>query len=220
MTIRAERATVLAVDDRRDSRRQYERRLGDEFEVLTAENGATALDMLDETVDVVLIHRTLPDTTSDEVLFSIRAAGYDCRVAMVTDEEPATDAIETGFDATLVKPVTADDLTETVERLLARSSYETQLDELYSLCVKRAKARADGGVNGVDSGVDNGVDNGGGTRRPDDDGGDGERSDAETSDVAEIEARIREIRESVDETVSSFETTDYRASFRDLTENG
>lgn len=205
MNTRADRATVLAVDERRHSRERMGRRLGDEYEVLTAENGDVALETLDDHVDVVLLSRSLSGTTSDEILFSIRSAGYDCRVALVADEEPVEDVVDVGFDALLVEPVSAAELTETVERLIARTSYESQLDELYQLCVKRAKARADGGV-----------DNGGGS-----DASSGRESscdcdDVHGGDVAEIEARIREIRESVDETVASFERTDYRASFRDL----
>lgn len=205
MNSRAERATVLAVDERRPSRERFGRRLGDDYEVLTAENGDVALELLDEHVDVVFLSRTLSGTTSDEVLFSIRSAGYDCRVALVADAEPVEDVVDVGFDALLVEPVSAAELSETVERLLARTSYESQLDELYQLCVKRAKARADGGV-------DNGRES---------DATQGQESSCDCDydhdgDVAEIEARIREIRDDVDETVASFDRTDYRASFRDL----
>ena len=212
MTTRAERATVLAVDDRRESRQRYERRLGDDFEVVTAASGEAALDVLPDGVDVVLLHQDLPDTGSDDVLFSIRTAGYDCRVAKITEQEPTEDVIEAGFDAVLVEPATADELREIVERLLARSSYETQLDELYSLCVKRAKARADGGVDG--SHHEECSSPGDGSEGRDD------ACSVDPSEVAEIEARIREIRTTVDETVSMFETSDYRASFRDLAESG
>lgn len=208
MTTRADRATVLAVDERQPSRRRFERRLGDGHVVLTAADGDVALEMLDQDVDVVFLAETASGASCDELLFSIRSAGYDCRVAMVADEEPARDVVEEGFDALLVEPVSAAELTATVDRLLARTSYESQLDELYQLCVKRAKARADGGV---DSPVDAGLADPGNS-----DAGDDGVGDVANGDVAEIESRIREIRESVDETVSSFETTDYRASFRDL----
>ena len=213
MTTRADRATVLAVDERRQTRRRFERRLGDDHEVLTAESADVALEMLDQDVDVVFLARTPSVADSDEVLFSIRSAGYDCRVAMVAGEEPARDVVEAGFDALLVEPVSASELSATVDRLLARTSYESQLDELYQLCVKRAKARADGGVDSPDTA---GLDRPGNGDAGDDRADDGRTGDAATGDVAEIEARIREIRDSVDETVSAFETTDYRASFRDL----
>lgn len=205
MNTRGERATVLAVDERQPSRRRYERRLDDDYDVLTAENGDVALEMLDEDVDVVFLSRTLSGTTSDEVLFSIRSTGYDCRVALIADAEPAEDVVDVGFDALLVEPVSTPELSETVERLLARTSYESQLDELYQLCVKRAKARADGGVDNGEAGESSrGLESS------------CDCDDTHCGDVAEIEARIREIRESVDETVASFERTDYRASFRDL----
>lgn len=211
MTTRAERATVLVVDERRPSRQRFARRLAAEYEVRTAENGDVALELLDEDVDVVLLARNRSGTNSDDVLFSVRSAGYDCRVALVAEDEPAEDVVDEGFDALVVEPVSSTELTETVDRLLARTSYESQLDELYRLCVKRAKARADGGVDSTDEG-----------RAPrhgdeSESANDGECTcDVDSGDVAEIEARIRETRESVDETVASFETTDYRASFRDL----
>lgn len=201
MTKGADQPTVLAVDDLPEYRRLYERRLGDDYEVITAENGSVALEALGDAVDIVLLDRSMPDMSGDEVLEAIRDANHDCRVAMVTANEPDEDVIDTGYDAYLVKPVTGDELVRTVERLLARSSYEAQLQELYTLCVKRAKARADGGADDAIEPL-----------------GAGDDADAETADVAAIEERIREIRERVDETVSSFDTADYRASFRDLPE--
>lgn len=190
------RATILAVDGLPEYRRRYERRLGDEYEVLTAESGTTALDRLDDQVDVVLLDRCISDMGSDEVLEAIRSGDYDCRVTMVTTDELDADIIDLGFDAVLEKPVSTSTLNDTVERLLARTAYETKLQELYSLCVERAKARTDGGRSSTAES--------------------GSIETTEATDLAALEDRIQEIRKSVDETVESFETTDYRASFRDL----
>lgn len=200
MSRAAERATILAVDDLPEYRRLYERRLGDGFEVVTAESGSEALERIGEQVDVVLLDRSMPDMSGDEVLETIRADGYDCRVAMVTANEPDDDVIDLGFDAYLVKPVTTAELTETVERLLARTAYEAHLQELYTLCVERAESRApDRGVGVNDRATETETE----TEEADD-------------ELAALEDRIREIRDQVDETVGAFETADYRASFRDL----
>jgi DNA-binding response OmpR family regulator len=43
-----------------------------------------------------------------------------------------------GFDDYLVKPVTSDTLRETVEGLLRRSEYDTEVQELFSLTSKKA----------------------------------------------------------------------------------
>lgn len=211
MTTRRERATVLAVDDLPEYRRLYRRRLGDEYEVLTAKSGPAALDMLGDAVDVVLLDRSMSDMSGDDVLGRIREANHDCRVAKVTADEPDDDIIDRGFDAYLVRPFTTEELTQTVDRLLARSSYEAHLQELYTLCVKRAKARADGGVNGAKGDCD--------SISPETEAVASDEdvdSEADTGDVAAIEERIREVKGQVDETVSTFDTADYRASFRDL----
>lgn len=231
MSTRAERATVLAVDDLPEYRRLYERRLGDDYEVLTAESGEAALDVLDDRIDVVLLDRSMPDMSGDEVLATIRADGLPCRVAMVTANEPDGDVIDLGFDAYLVKPVTTGELNRTVQRLLARSSYESHMQELFTLCVERAQAAPDGELAATDTEP---MDDATSTEEPvstDEPpvaGGQAateaaeqqtrgsEDEDGEPDELAALEDRIREVRETVDETVERFETADYRASFRDL----
>lgn len=196
MSSGVEPATILAVDDQPEFRRRYEHRLGDDYEVLTANCGTAALDLLEDHVDIVLLDRCIPDMSGDVLLETIRSRDYDCRVTMVTTNEPDADIIELGYDAVLKKPMATTTLNDTVERLLARTAYETQLQELYSLCVQRAKARTDGGRPFTAESASSGRN--------------------EPTDLAALEDRIREIRETVDQTVDSFETTDYRASFRDL----
>lgn len=194
MNTQPEGATILAVDDLPEYHRHYRRGLGQAHELILVERGETALERLDDSIDVVILAGDVPQTSGDEILATIRAEGYDTRVAIVTETEPDLDVIDLGFDANLVKPVTPAELERTVERLLARSSYEEQLQELYDLCVQRAKVRADGGIF---------------TDGP-------ESATHSTGDIAVLEERIREIRATVDDTVSTFETTDFRASFRDL----
>jgi DNA-binding response OmpR family regulator len=57
---------------------------------------------------------------------------------MVTAVEPDFDILEMGFDDYLVKPVTSDTLRETVEGLLRRGEYDTEVQELFSLTSKKA----------------------------------------------------------------------------------
>jgi len=80
----------------------------------------------------------MPGLSGDEVLTAVRERGIDCRVAMVTAVEPDFDILEMGFDDYLVKPVTSDTLRETVEGLLRRGEYDSEVQELFSLTSKKA----------------------------------------------------------------------------------
>jgi DNA-binding response OmpR family regulator len=133
-----EAATVLVVDDERDLADLYAAWLSQEYDVRTAYGGQEALDALDEDVDVALIDRLMPQVSGDEVLEHIREAEYDCRVSMVTAVEPDFDIIEMGFDEYIVKPIRREDLVDIVESLLSRSTYDSQLQEFFSLASKRA----------------------------------------------------------------------------------
>ncbi|RLM64127.1 HalX domain-containing protein [Halorubrum sp. Atlit-26R] len=132
---------VLVVEDEPDLADLYAAWLGDEYRVRTAYGGREALDELDEAddeVDAILLDRRMPGLSGDEVLTAVRDRGIDCRVAMVTAVEPDFDILEMGFDDYLVKPVTSDTLRETVEGLLRRGEYDSEVQELFSLTSKKA----------------------------------------------------------------------------------
>jgi predicted DNA binding protein/DNA-binding response OmpR family regulator len=124
---------VLVVDDDRDLADTCEYWLRDDYEVRVAYGGESALDLMDDAVDVVLLDRRMPDRSGDEVLEEIDARGFDCRVAMMTAVEPDTDIVEMPFDEYLVKPVDEDDLRETVEELLVRSEFDDRIREYFAL---------------------------------------------------------------------------------------
>jgi two-component system response regulator AdeR len=132
---------VLVVEDEPDLADLYAAWLGDEYRVRTAYGGREALDELDEAddaVNAILLDRRMPGLSGDEVLTAVRDRGIDCRVAMVTAVEPDFDILEMGFDDYLVKPVTSDTLRETVEGLLRRGEYDSEVQELFSLTSKKA----------------------------------------------------------------------------------
>jgi len=130
--------TVLAVDDEPDVTEVYSLWLPDEYTVLRATSGAEVLELIDASVDVVLLDRLMPGMDGDEVLERIREEGYDCRVAMVTAVDPDFDVIEMAFDDYLVKPIDPDELRATVDRLLAVASHDTRSEELFGLVARRA----------------------------------------------------------------------------------
>lgn len=132
------RATVLVVDDDPQILDLYETYLAEEFTVRTAMYGDEAIGQIDDSVDVILLDRRMPDLSGDEVLQTIRDQGYDCRVAMVTAVEPDFDLVDIGFDDYLVKPVTRQELIDEVELLLSRSAYDDHIREWMSLLSKRA----------------------------------------------------------------------------------
>lgn len=130
--------TVLVVDDETALADLYAVWLEDTYRVRTAYGGEEALGALDETVDVVLLDRKMPDITGDEVLARLRERGLDCRVALVTAVDPDFDILELGFDSYVTKPVERDDLHEAVETLLRRRTYSERVREYFTLVEKKA----------------------------------------------------------------------------------
>jgi DNA-binding response OmpR family regulator len=129
---------VLVVEDERDLSDLYRTWLAKSYRVRTAGDGRTALDELDDEVDVVLLDRRMPDLSGDEVLDRIRDRDLDCRIAMVTAVEPDTDIVDMAFDDYLVKPVSEEELVRTVENLRLRDEYGDGVKRLFSLASKKA----------------------------------------------------------------------------------
>lgn len=180
--------TVLVVDDDPSLTEVYATWLDGDFAVRRATSGEEALERLDADVDVVLLDRRMPGLSGREVLETIRGADYNCRVAMVTGVRPDADIVEMGFDEYLLKPATREDIHSLVRDLLARSSYDEQVQELYALSAKRATLAAEHTRQGVEP---------------------GEAFDR-------LEARIEDVRDRIDEAVDEFEHDDFRVAFRDI----
>lgn len=67
--------TVLAVDDEPDLAELYRVYLDATYDVRIATGGEEALSMMDESVDVVLLDRRMPEMSGHEVLEAIRGKG-------------------------------------------------------------------------------------------------------------------------------------------------
>ncbi|MFD1585793.1 response regulator [Halorientalis brevis] len=180
--------TVLVVDDEPDVADAYAAQLSSEYRVETAYSGEEALDELGPDVDVVLLDRRMPGVSGDDVLDEIRERGLDCRVAMVTAVDPDFDIIEMPFDDYVIKPVSRDDLFETLERLLTCAEYEAKLREYYVLSTKYATLLA----NKSDAALEN------------------------SEEFADLTARREEVREQLDARVEQFDDEDFAAVFREL----
>ncbi|WP_336359751.1 response regulator [Haladaptatus sp. ZSTT2] len=130
--------TILIVDDEKDIVELFSMWLSPDYTLRVATDGNEALEILDESIDLVLLDRHMPRLTGDAVLETIRDRGLSCRVAMVTAVEPDLDITEMSFDAYLCKPVTKSALRSVVETLLARDRYDSEIQELAILLTKRS----------------------------------------------------------------------------------
>jgi DNA-binding response OmpR family regulator len=140
-------ATVLAVDDEPDLAELYRVYLDSTYDVRIATGGEGALAEMDDSVDVVLLDRRMPDMSGHEVLSAMREAGYDARVAMLTAVEPDVDIVDMPFDDYKTKPVTKEDLLTLVEVLLHRAEFDEHSQEFFALASKKAVLEATDATN-------------------------------------------------------------------------
>ena len=128
---------VLVVEDDTEQRAAYDRVLSEFYAVSTAASGAAAVETVTDGTDVVLIDRPLPETTVDSLAGALMTRQDDCYVALVTGSEPCFDISRwPSVDDYLVKPVTVEQLRDTVDRLLTLAEY----DEIYrTLSQKRVR---------------------------------------------------------------------------------
>ena len=180
--------TVLVVEDERQLADLYTNWLEEHYPVRTAYDGQEAIETLGDAIDVVLLDRRMPGISGDEVLNVIVERGYDCRVAMVTAVEPDFDILEMGFDDYVVKPVSYQELLDTVERLVARRSYDEQLDEYARLLSKKVALETEKS----------------------------RRQLAVSEEFAKLESRIEHLGTNVDRMVQGFDEDDVAAVLRDL----
>ncbi|MDS0259512.1 HalX domain-containing protein [Haloarcula sp. S1CR25-12] len=185
-TATQESATVLVVDDERDVAELYITWLDGAHEVQSAYDGTEALELVDETVDVVFLDRQMPDMSGDEVLAEIAERGIDCRVVMVTAVDPDFDIIEMPFDDYLTKPVSRSDLLETVESMRTRDSYDEQLQEFFAMASKKATLESEKNPVELDA----------------------------HEEYREVSQRVERLREEADTAVS--ELDDFESAFRDF----
>lgn len=135
--------SVLVVDDEPSVAEAYSLWLEGEYHIQTAFDGEEALELVDGSTGVVLLDRRMPGMSGDEVLETIRKSGHDCRVAMVTAIDPDFDIVDMPFDTYLTKPVTRDEVIDTIVELLEISEYDEELKELFSIAQKRAALEAE-----------------------------------------------------------------------------
>jgi PAS domain S-box-containing protein len=129
--------TVLVVDDKEDVADTHAMMLEEKFAVQTAYSGREALATVDESVDVAVLDRQMPDRSGEEVAREIRERGFSCRIVLVTGVEPDTDIIELDIDDYLTKPASEADLRECVDGVLELAEYDDSMADFFALSNKR-----------------------------------------------------------------------------------
>jgi len=139
----ADRPLVVIVEDEPAVAEGYELWLQDEYRTRLATDGAEALEVIDDSADVVMLDRMMPELSGAEVLAELRDRGTDVRVVMVSAVEPDFDVVEMGFDAYVTKPPDKDEVLETIGRLVERAELDDDLQEYYSLMARKATLEAE-----------------------------------------------------------------------------
>ncbi|HEV8615777.1 MAG TPA: sigma-54 dependent transcriptional regulator [Methylomirabilota bacterium] len=133
----AQRGTVLVVDDEEGVRASIRAILEDTAEVLEAENGAAALELLKtREVDLVMLDQRMPGEAGIDILPRVKAADPSTVVVLATavrDVRTAVEALKRGAYDYLTKPFDVDDIISLVGRALEKRALERQV-----LCLRSA----------------------------------------------------------------------------------
>jgi DNA-binding response OmpR family regulator len=130
---------ILAVDDDRNNLKMLAFLLGEEgYEVITADNGRTALDLLDsQHPDLVILDVMMPQMDGLEVCRRIRQT-MDIPIVILSAKGETTDKVlglELGADDYLPKPFEPSELLARVKAVLRRSELSTFDDSQVAVAV-------------------------------------------------------------------------------------
>jgi DNA-binding NtrC family response regulator len=124
-------ATVLVVDDENGIRQSFKMVLKDRFNVLLAENGKEAEELLAKNpVDLILLDILLPDVNGLDLLEKLKALDPNLEVIMVTavkEIQSAVRAIKLGAYEYIIKPFLVDDVINILNRALEKRNLIKQV---------------------------------------------------------------------------------------------
>ena len=127
----AQRGTVLVVDDEEGVRASIRAILEDTCDVLEAEDGAAALEVLRaHEVDLVMLDQRMPGEAGIDVLPRIKAADPSTVVVIATavhDLRTAVEALRRGAYDYLTKPFDVDDILLLAQRALEKRALEREV---------------------------------------------------------------------------------------------
>jgi len=127
-------ATILVVDDEHGIRQSFKMVLKDRFNVLLAENGKDAEELLTKNlVDVILLDILLPDVNGLDLLEKLKALDPNPEAIMVTavkEIQSAVRAIKLGAYEYIIKPFLVDDVINIINRALEKRNLMKQVTYL------------------------------------------------------------------------------------------
>ncbi len=127
-------SVILIVDDEKNTRDGLSRALRRDYDVITAEDGATAVDILRErTVDVVISDVRMPGMNGLDLVERVLTAPHAPVCILITaygNVETAVEAMKRGAYEILTKPLNLEHLELTVRRALHARSVEDENRQL------------------------------------------------------------------------------------------
>lgn len=130
--------TVVIVEDDTAIADLYEIWLRSEYTVKAAYTREDAEPILDDSVDIAVLDRNLPDGSGDEIVNTIRNRGLPFPVVMVSGEIPDVDIIDLEIEAYHSKPIGKEELLDTIQTLLEETTYSAAKREFYTITRKKA----------------------------------------------------------------------------------
>ncbi|MFC6976268.1 response regulator [Halomicroarcula sp. GCM10025709] len=124
---------VMVADDDPDLRECYRLWLGESYDVVAVADGDAVLERLDDTVDVLLLDREMPETSGKTVAAELAAGPYDPGVLMISGVEPTVDLLDIPVDEYLTKPVGRDAVLRSIERVGVVAQAPSEVRELFAL---------------------------------------------------------------------------------------
>lgn len=126
--------TVLAVDDEPSIRKSYEVILDQDYHLLLAEDGQSALDILEKHhADLILLDLSMHGMKGEEFLRRFREHDSFTPVVVVTAANTVVSAVEMmklGANDYILKPFGVEDITIVVEKLLSETQDKLELMSL------------------------------------------------------------------------------------------
>lgn len=114
---------ILVVDEDPDLGRSIREALdGSDYEIIEAKSEADALGLLSDPVQLVVVHRILPDAALDEIVRAARGQHYAGVVMICAEKSPelAQNYLRLGVDEVLPKPLEAETVRALASRYLER----------------------------------------------------------------------------------------------------